>query len=141
MRIEFLRVDRCTHLPSSITATQQGSTKDQLIVPFSNSLSSNPFLRHILVSVNHGPALHCLQTDATNKGGNQRSKDVTQTQQRRPESPTVLSPGMPVNTRYMNFTRGTVSTPVNPYGRGASYIQTDKNECRLSAARMLNGSN
>ena len=43
-------------------------------------------------------------TGSTHKGVNQRSKDVTQTQQQRPESPTV-SPGMRENTRYINSTR------------------------------------
>ena len=34
-------------------------------------------------------AAYCLEVKSTHKGGNQRSKDVTRTQQQGPESPTV----------------------------------------------------
>ena len=57
----------------------------------------------------------------------QNSKYVTQVQQQRPDSPTVTltwhackykvhkpSPGMRVNTRYINFTRDTSSNVVHP---------------------------
>ena len=49
---------------------------------------------------------HSLRTQ--NKGVNQHSKDVIQTQQRNPESLTVSS-GIRVNTMYVNYTRGTPS--------------------------------
>ena len=46
-------------------------------------------------------------TDRTNKGVNYRWKDVSQTQQQRPEWLTVSGPGMRVNTRDVNSTRRT----------------------------------
>ena len=44
-------------------------------------------------------------SESIHKGVNQRSKYITQVQQQRPES--HWSPGMLVNTRYINSTRGT----------------------------------
>ena len=57
------------------------------------------------------------------------------TQQQRPESPTVTPPGVRVNTRYINFTKGTSSTRDAPSGintfhfrhtrpLGASFLRT-----------------
>ena len=48
--------------------------------------------------------------ESTHKGVNWRSEDIIQTQQQRPES---LSPGMQVNTQYINSTRCTAGMWVN----------------------------
>ena len=40
------------------------------------------------------------------------------TQQERPESPSVSPPGMRVNTRYINPTKGTSSEKMREFGEG-----------------------